>query len=213
LKNVELSVLITGNYVSSSSCSINVNKDTVLDVEAFATETDYDYLTVNDVDYSGGSGPQDIEVFAGDFIYFDSDSSVSYSGFAICASITGDNDDDEYDDDFGESEFPIYMIFVAAIPFACMAGLCSLKSYIRKYTEITHSIQRVVPEGPSTALRQATQVQQNASVSPIQQETVQPSTSVASNTTAADSRTFVVSVISPSQQEEEGTPIVAYVVE
>jgi len=220
-----LGMIFLGAYEHSSSCSINVNKDAFLNVEDFWTESGYDYLTVNDVEYSGTSGPQDIVVSAGDFIYFYSDSSFSYSGFAICAITTTSNGYDDnaaaYDDDDGddgastESDFPVYIIFIAALPFVCFIGSSGIKSYIKNQTS-THSIQQVLPEQFSTASNQASQGQLTLATPPLQAQLSPPI--VAFNQAVAEPATFVVSVVSSNQAQDYTTrnvssPIVAYVVE
>lgn len=218
-----LLMISVGDYEDSSSCSINVNKNALLDVEDFWTESGYDYLTVNDVEYSGTSGPQDIEVSAGDFIDFYSDVSFAYSGFAICATetLSTDNDDDAavYDDgddgDSTESDFPVYIIFIAALPFVCFIGSSGIKSYMKNQMS-THSIQQVLPEQFSTASNQASQGQLILATPPLQAQLSPPI--VAFNQAVAEPATYVVSVVSPNQEQDYTTrnissPIVAYVVE
>ena len=50
------------NYGNSQSCTLVVNAEhaSPLNVMAFNTETDFDFLTVNGVDYSGGFGPNGV---------------------------------------------------------------------------------------------------------------------------------------------------------
>ncbi|CAE7218497.1 unnamed protein product, partial [Symbiodinium necroappetens] len=72
------------SYPDDSSCSIHVptgNTDAI-QVVSFQTESGYDKLRVNDLDYSGTSGPYG--VVPQGTIGWSSDSSVSGSGWKIC---------------------------------------------------------------------------------------------------------------------------------
>jgi hypothetical protein len=53
-------------------------------VTAFSTESGYDKLTVNGVEYSGTTGPGYVQVAAYNAITWTSDFSSTYSGFEIC---------------------------------------------------------------------------------------------------------------------------------
>jgi hypothetical protein len=59
-------------------------KSGILEVLSFRTETNYDFLYVNGVGYSGFNGPVGVAVQQGSSISFTSDVSVSYEGFKVC---------------------------------------------------------------------------------------------------------------------------------
>ena len=76
-------------YGNSESCTIAVGADVSLVVQSFATESGYDELTVNGVQYSGsGVGLNGLLVRAGDVINWRSDSAVTAAGFSICSAGT-----------------------------------------------------------------------------------------------------------------------------
>jgi hypothetical protein len=86
------------NYGNSESCTIVVSADVSLVVQSFATESDYDVLTVNGRRrrrYSG-SGTcgwfcprlDGLMVHAGDVITWSSDESTIDAGFKICSAGT-----------------------------------------------------------------------------------------------------------------------------
>ena len=72
------------DYNRNDDCVITVERDGVLDVEAFDLEKDADFLTVNDVKYTDTAGPEGVAVAAGDVMEFTSDGTGQYSGFDIC---------------------------------------------------------------------------------------------------------------------------------
>ena len=76
-------------YNSSQQCTIQANQNVQLSVSAFSTEADYDFLTVNGVQYSGDGvnrGPVGVSVAAlTSNITWESDGSVVSTGFEICA--------------------------------------------------------------------------------------------------------------------------------
>ena len=72
------------DYAINQQCTITAREQVTLSVVAFSTETGYDNLTVNGVQYSGTSGPGGVQVVAGATITFTSDHSGVYSGFEIC---------------------------------------------------------------------------------------------------------------------------------
>ena len=77
------------NYGNSESCAIVVGADASLVVQSFATEANYDELTVNGVQYSGsGVGLNGLVVRAGDVITWRSDYGVTAAGFSICSGGT-----------------------------------------------------------------------------------------------------------------------------
>jgi hypothetical protein len=74
------------NYGNSESCRIAVGTDVSLVVQSFATESGYDLLTVNGVQYSGsGEGLQGLTTRAGDVLTWASDSVVHHDGWHICS--------------------------------------------------------------------------------------------------------------------------------
>jgi hypothetical protein len=76
-------------YGNSESCAIVVGADASLVVQWFSTESDYDVLTVNGVQYSGsGVGLSGVVVHAGGVISWSSDVSVNDAGFSICSGGT-----------------------------------------------------------------------------------------------------------------------------
>ena len=73
------------NYGSSQSCTITPESPAVgwlLSATAFNTESGYDELTVNGVDYSGTTGPNG-EVLSGAFTW-SSGSSFNKAGWEVC---------------------------------------------------------------------------------------------------------------------------------
>jgi hypothetical protein len=70
----------------NQACTITAHEAVMLSVTAFSTESGYDRLTVNGVQYSGTSGPNGVQVAAGSTITFTSDGSVTSSGFEICGT-------------------------------------------------------------------------------------------------------------------------------
>jgi hypothetical protein len=77
------------NYGNFELCTIVVDTNETLWVQSFATEEDYDVLTVDGVDYSGsGDGLDGLVVRAGDIITWCSDSNVNFAGFSVCSGGT-----------------------------------------------------------------------------------------------------------------------------
>merc|ERR1719245_3009531 len=70
-----------GNYGNNEACTIKAN-NVAFTVEAFDTESRYDFLTVGGVPYSGSSGPTSGS-YPGD-ISWSSDYSVVRSGWKLC---------------------------------------------------------------------------------------------------------------------------------
>ena len=69
-------------YASDCDCATEFASD------EFATEYGYDFITVNGVSYHGYSltnGPMNVQVAAGTNVTWSSDSSVTRTGFTICA--------------------------------------------------------------------------------------------------------------------------------
>ena len=77
-----------GGYGNNEACEIVTTTAVKLHVVEFHTETNYDKLTVNGVQYHGkgiSSGPDGVAVAAGQTITWRSDFSVSgHEGFKIC---------------------------------------------------------------------------------------------------------------------------------
>jgi hypothetical protein len=77
------------DYGNSVSCVIAVLADVSLVVQSFATELDYDVLTVNGIEHSGsGVGLNGVVVRSGDFITWSSDFALNDLGFSICSAGT-----------------------------------------------------------------------------------------------------------------------------
>ena len=76
-------------YDVNQQCNITVaaHEQVTLSVAAFDTESGYDFLTVNDVQYDHLSGPDGVQVAAGASITFISDGSKTRSGFDICGAL------------------------------------------------------------------------------------------------------------------------------
>merc|ERR1712060_951250 len=70
-----------GSYGNNEACTIDAN-NVAFTVEAFSTESRYDYLTVGGVGYSGTSGPAS-GAYSGT-ISWSSDYSVTNSGWKLC---------------------------------------------------------------------------------------------------------------------------------
>ena len=77
------------NYDVNQQCNITVaaSEQVTLSVVAFYTESGYDFLTVNDVQYDHLSGPDGVQVAPGETITFISDGSKTRSGFEICGAL------------------------------------------------------------------------------------------------------------------------------
>jgi hypothetical protein len=77
-------------YDADGRCTFTVSahEAVMLSVTAFETEERYDWLEVNGVQYSGTSGPENVQVPEGGTVTFFSDDSESRSGFEICGSST-----------------------------------------------------------------------------------------------------------------------------
>jgi hypothetical protein len=72
------------DYLVQETCTIEVLTNGSLDVVSFSTESGYDFLTVNNVGYSGIIGPDCEYVNVGDRITFNSDGYVVSGGFEVC---------------------------------------------------------------------------------------------------------------------------------
>ena len=211
--------LPTGNYGYYESCYIYVTSATTLDVQSFSTESSYDYVTVNSISYSGSYSPDGVAVSAGNYIYFSSDSSISYSGFEICAEgttssdddIDDDNDDNFNDDDGSSSVGGI----IAAIMFPlfglalCIAALCIIAKLVQlsnRANQVTtpedeepspHPPQTAVPSVASRVLGKQVQMM------PFQPQPAQPVVIPGSIQVVApaEPQTYVVTAVNVSDQD------------
>eukprot|EP00038_Savillea_parva_P002056 m.110279 g.110279 ORF g.110279 m.110279 type:complete len:1744 (+) comp10710_c0_seq3:124-5355(+) len=77
-------------YGNNEHCTIQVLRQTKLQVVEFNTETNYDVLTVNGRRYSGRTGPVNVTVGPNTNITWTSDRSVTNGGFLICALVSDD---------------------------------------------------------------------------------------------------------------------------
>jgi hypothetical protein len=73
------------NYANNQYCSFEGPSGTIIETEAFATETYFDRLIVNGVTYTGTSGPPDGTQVTGS-ITWTSDYSVTRTGWKLCAT-------------------------------------------------------------------------------------------------------------------------------
>ena len=76
-------------YGNLQQCFITAHEAVTLSVVAFSTESRYDELIVNGVQYSGTTGPEGVQVAAGSTITWTSDDADFFSGFEICTGGTG----------------------------------------------------------------------------------------------------------------------------
>ena len=77
-----------GSYDNAQDCTFTAHQTMMLSVQTFATESCCDYLTVNDVQYKGTTGPAGIIVEAGSTMTFHTDHSVLNNGFGICGGMS-----------------------------------------------------------------------------------------------------------------------------
>merc|ERR1719232_2435110 len=70
-----------GNYGNNEACTIQA-QDVAISVDAFSTESRYDFLTMGGTAYSGTSGPPS-QTYTGT-ISWSSDYSVTNSGWKLC---------------------------------------------------------------------------------------------------------------------------------
>ena len=73
----------SGTYNSNEECTVTISPSAVLTSSAFSTESGYDKLTVNGVQYSGSTGPNDV---AASSMSWSSDYSMVHSGWKICTT-------------------------------------------------------------------------------------------------------------------------------
>ena len=72
------------NYGNNEDCTIQVQTTGTISSTDFDTEAGYDYITIGDRRYTGNSGPDDVAVFQGSTFSWQSDASVSASGWRLC---------------------------------------------------------------------------------------------------------------------------------
>jgi hypothetical protein len=72
------------NYGSSQSCTIEAQVDVTLHVVEFSTENSYDILTVNDIEYSGLTSPDHVELQASSGMTWTTDWGTTHKGWRIC---------------------------------------------------------------------------------------------------------------------------------
>ena len=75
-----------GNYGNAERCEVRAEGAMFLNVAAFNTESNFDYITIGTDRYSGTVGPVGIQLGSGDTVSWYSDSSAVRSGFTICAT-------------------------------------------------------------------------------------------------------------------------------
>lgn len=76
------------HYSDNEHCYVIVLEDCFFKVNRFSLETDYDYLYIDGIGYTGSSGPDGIGVHEDNIIIFTTDGSVSDDGFDICCTYT-----------------------------------------------------------------------------------------------------------------------------
>jgi hypothetical protein len=164
-------------------------------VGAFNTESRYDYLTVNSLDYSGSYSPDGVAVAAGTYLYFYSDGSVSSSGFSICAegsSTTTTSDDD----DSGAVAGIVIGVIFGVLGLAVGIIFCLVKC-------IHKQVAPAPPPPPPLAAAPAVRVV------PFQPQPVAIPEAIE---VVAQPQTYVVTTIVASENEYDGAPVIAYVV-
>ena len=73
-------------YSNKQHCTVGVNSDGFLTAQTFDTELNYDKLSVGGVNYSGSVGPMGVIVQARSTISWESDRSLTGTGWLICWS-------------------------------------------------------------------------------------------------------------------------------
>jgi len=74
----------SGQYGDNEVCTYTVVRAVTLDVTEFETEEFFDFILIDNVEYSGSNSPSGITLEAGAVIEWSSDFSVSFSGYTIC---------------------------------------------------------------------------------------------------------------------------------
>ena len=82
--------VVRENYNNNEDCTVTVSDHGTLTASSFHTENGWDKFKIGSTSYSGTTGPNAAEVNPSSTITFNSDSSVSKSGFTICFSPLGD---------------------------------------------------------------------------------------------------------------------------
>jgi len=73
------------NYGNQEGCLIATPAG-FISATSFHTEEGYDHFTVNDMEFDGTCGPQDVQVYARDVLIWTTDWSVTEKGWEICWS-------------------------------------------------------------------------------------------------------------------------------
>ena len=68
-------------------CTFTAMQNMYVSSTYFATEVDYDHITIGGVEYSGSAGPFNLMMASGSNMIWSSDGSVNVGGFTICASV------------------------------------------------------------------------------------------------------------------------------
>jgi hypothetical protein len=77
-----------GDYGNNEQCTVRALVPMIVSAEAgFSTESDFDYVTLGGTQYSGTSGPAGVAVSAGETLHWQSDGSVTGSGFTVCGAL------------------------------------------------------------------------------------------------------------------------------
>ena len=64
---------------------VRAEGDVIVSATDFALEENYDFLTIDDVPYSGTVGPSGVALTAGSTFTFTSDYATEHAGFVVCA--------------------------------------------------------------------------------------------------------------------------------
>ncbi len=80
------------SYGNSESCTVAVLASGTLSSTYFETENGFDYITIGATRYSGTMGPERIAVAANTHFYWNSDTSITASGWTVCLDRSGVQD-------------------------------------------------------------------------------------------------------------------------
>jgi len=188
------------DYGYSEYCSIYVNNATSLDVIEFYLESSYDYLTVNSTSYSGSNGPDNVAVAADSFIYFSSDSSVSYSGFSICASSTTPLVSTTSSSGTTDIDPTVIIIIICVSAFCCVC--LSYCRYCRNEDNIDSE-----PQVDATSIRTESFVSQ-----PIRKALTNNAVAREGDGAVAEPRTHGLSILDVSHDQESSNHVLSLVV-
>jgi hypothetical protein len=73
-----------GNYGNYEYCTFRAEVSMTVTTTVFGTESGYDFITIGGTRYSGSTGPMNVQVAAGSTVTWNSDGSVTGTGFQIC---------------------------------------------------------------------------------------------------------------------------------